>query len=158
MLLLTAVKAQMVSQHAWLSWNMHACQHGPGPKGPKKERLGINRGACIHNFYWQVQLSDIFSGNLLLLLPNNSDRSCSVQRRIFYGDDVKLFVNMSWSLWELCENSQLKCEDSYLKLHFHKNRTFTSFNYWILLNKEQAWLGKNYFLLHRLSMQAVWSL
>lgn len=44
---------------------------------------------------------------MILLFLNE----CVLFNSKFYGNDAEPFANMSRGLWELCENSQLECED-----------------------------------------------
>lgn len=91
---------------------------------------GIQRWAPHPQAHWHVQLFRVFFLFMTLLLLNKCDsRFFLLFNGAFYGNDVKPFVNMSRGLWDLWEDSQLRCEDSYCLLHIHNNRTFTSFNY-----------------------------
>lgn len=98
---------------------MDAYQHSQSPwtKGPTtKGSCWIQRWGCIHEP--SVQL--VRGGLMILLFLHDCVLLCSK----FYGSDVEPTAKMSWGLWELCENSQLKCEDVYLKFLQEQNSTF----------------------------------
>ena len=74
----------------------------------------------FRNDYNPTMHERLFREVLMILLFLNK---CALLYSTFYGNDVRPFVNMSQGLRE---NSQLKCEDSYLKLQLCNNRTFAS--------------------------------